>query len=217
MCLHAEEEILAWIHITQDFLFLSSHFPIKIYNTHSISLSMSRIDILEDLGIPASPHLEQLGRIKRWKSRLDEIRFNNDSEDKMPHQMDFIYVFFINCYHLKDFLDYSKIISDNEVKSFFDKNIEMQICRDICNESKHCSLHTPSIGIEIPNSKKRSAKGFAGVCIVREYEPFGRETPIKNTNYVVLAKGKKYDVFELAGRCLSLWMDFFNENNLFNK
>ncbi len=190
---------------------------------------MGNLDILKDFGIPVNPHLDQLNRIRRWKRRLDEIRFSNSSEDRIPHQIDFIYAFFTNCYHLRDFLNNSKknsdiVISDNvinQLNQFFKTNIEMQICRDICNESKHCSLEYPAIGVKIPNTNKKSAEGLAGVCIVKEYDPFQEvlknTNPIKNIKYVVLAEGKKYDVFELADKCLKLWEDFFQENDLADK
>ncbi len=116
---------------------------------------------------------------------------------------------------------YNSDIVVNQLDQFFKTNIEMQICRDICNESKHCSLENPSIGVKIPNTNKKSAEGLAGVCIVKEYDPFQKvlknTNPIKNIKYVVLAGGKKYDVFELADKCLKLWEDFFQENDLADK
>jgi hypothetical protein len=179
---------------------------------------MSRIDILKDLGLPIKPHLEQLERTKRWKKRLDDIRYSNSSVDKIPYQLDFIYAFFINCFHLRDFLKYSKTISDAIITKFFEDNIEMQICRDICNECKHCSLENPSIGLTIPNTNKKSASGWAGVCLVKDYDPFQEvlknDNPIKNIKYVILAEGKMYNVFDLTDKCLNLWERFFKENSL---
>ncbi|HLG24161.1 MAG TPA: hypothetical protein VI564_04515 [Candidatus Nanoarchaeia archaeon] len=179
---------------------------------------MSRKDILERLGIPVKPHLEQFARVHRWKKRLDKIRFSNSQESSQPEHYDFIYAFFTNCYHLRDFLKHSKAIQTKLVDEFFTKNKEMQICRDICNESKHCVLDSPSIGLEILNTNKKSAKGWAGVCLIREYDPFQEvlknDNPVKNIKYVVLADGKKYNVFELADKCYQLWTNFFKENKL---
>ena len=179
---------------------------------------MSRIDILESLGIPVKPHLEQLSRIRRWKKRLDEIRFSNSPESSIPDHYDFIYAFFINCYHLRDFLEHGGIIPKKVVDKLFEENVEMQICRDICNESKHCILDSPSIGVRIPNKNRKSANSWAGVCLIKEYDPFQEilknDNHIKNIKCVVLAKGIKYDVFELADKCLKLWENLFKENDL---
>ncbi|MBS3136500.1 hypothetical protein J4401_06100 [Candidatus Woesearchaeota archaeon] len=179
---------------------------------------MSRKDILEDLGITVKPHLEQFARVNRWKERLDKIRFSNSPESNLDYHYDFIYAFFTNCYHLRDFLRHSKVIQTNLVDDFFANNKEMQICRDICNESKHCILDTPSIGAKIPDTNKKSAKGWAGVFLIREYDYFQNtlknDNPIKNIKYVVLADLEKYNVFELADKCCQLWSSFFEANNL---
>jgi len=179
---------------------------------------MSRVDILENSKIPIKPYLEQLERIKRWKKRLDDMRYSKSPENKIPDQIDFILSFFINCFHLRDFLKYSKPVSDDIINRFFEDNIEMQICRDICNESKHCSLENPSIGARIPGTNKKSAKGWDGICLVKEYDPFQEvlknNNPIKNIKYVILTEGVKYDVFDLTDRCLILWQNFFEKYNL---
>ncbi len=182
---------------------------------------MGRIDVLEQYGIPVKPHLEQFERIKRWKTRIDAFRYSNSNEDEIPSQLDFICAFFVNCYHLRDFLTYSKVISDEIVKNFIDANIEMQICRDICNESKHCSLTNPSIGVIDPKTKKKKAIGFSSVILRKEYDPFQeilkQSNPIKKIKYVVMANGENFDLFELADKCVMLWENFLRENGCLNK
>lgn len=178
---------------------------------------MGRIDVLKEYGIPVEPHLEQLARIKRWKKRIDAFRYGNNAEDEIPNQIDFIYAFFVNCYHLRDFLAYSKVISSVQIDQFFKDNLEMQICRDLCLESKHCSVTNPSFGEVDPETKKKKATEFAGVSLIREYDPFQEilkyDNPIKNIKYVVLANSEKHDVFELADKCVKLWEDFLKKNN----
>jgi hypothetical protein len=194
---------------------------------------MGRIDVLEHYGIPVKPHLEQFERIKRWKKRIDEFRYSNNTEDEINNQLDFIYAFFVNCYHLRDFLTYSrmfpddkeiipddeKIVSNEVVQSFIHSNIEMQICRDICNESKHCFLTNPSIGEIDPETNKKQATGFSGVILRKEYDPFQEilkyDNPIRNIKYIVMANNKNYEVFELADKCVKLWEKFICSSNYF--
>ena len=38
--------------------------------------------------------------------------------------------------------------------------------------------------------------------------------PLKNINYFILANFDKYDLFELANKCLYLWEDFLRQNSL---
>ena len=56
------------------------------------------------------PYLEQFERIKRWHKTLNKIRVSNANENQTDKQVDIIYAFFINCYHLKDWLIHSKVI-----------------------------------------------------------------------------------------------------------
>lgn len=181
---------------------------------------MGRVDVLEHYGIPVKPHLEPFERIKRWKKRIDAFRYSNGTEDEMNNQLDFIYAFFINCYHLSDFLRRSKVVSNDVIARFIEDNLEMQMCRYICFESKHCSLETLKSGITDSATGKKLIHGLTG-CIVKEYDPFQavlkNDNPIKNIKYVLLANGKNYDLFELADTCVKLWEKFLQENNCLSK
>jgi hypothetical protein len=179
---------------------------------------MGRFEAIGYYGFPVKPHLEQLARIKRWKSRIDDFRFSNSPDIEISNQLDFIYAFFINCYHLKDFLEYSKLVSDKVISKFVEKNIEMQICRYICFESKHCSITQAHSGITDSSTGEKVIHGLTG-CIIIEGDPFQEilkyDNPIKNGKYSILVNGKNYDLFELADKCVKLWETFLEENNCF--
>lgn len=159
------------------------------------------------------PYLEQFERIKRWHKILNEIRVSNSSEDEADYQVDCIYAFFINCYHLKDWLLHSKVVDKSKINGFIKKNKEMKICRDICNGIKHLSLTNPSIGHNI-----KCDCGWHGVTLHREYDSFQEvlknANPLQNATYTVLADFEKFNVFELADRCVELWKNFMEDNSL---
>ena len=76
---------------------------------------------------------------------------------------------------------------------------ELRLCRDICNGTKHLAISRPSLD--------------ADLAIGREYVPahWPGVRPHVNETWFVIAGGKKYDLFELADRCLALWEDFVAE------
>jgi hypothetical protein len=159
------------------------------------------------------PYLEQFERIKRWHKILNEIRVSNASEDRTDYQVDCIFAFFINCYHLRDWLEHSKVTSPSILNDFIENHKEMQICRDICNGAKHLSLTSRSIGKDV-----KCDCGFHGVFLHREYDPFQEvlkhDNPVRNITYNIFVEYEKFNVFEVADKCVSLWEDFLKENNL---
>lgn len=176
---------------------------------------MSRADIIENLG--GKPYLEQWSRIQRWKNRLEIFRFSNSQEDFIHDHFDFILTYFLNVYHLRDYLENSKVVAKSKIDILF-KEKELLICRDICNESKHCFLKNPSLGVPILDSHRKSNHGWNGVLLIREYsalsEILKEDNPILNTKYICLVNGQKLDVFTLADKCYNILENFLLDNNL---
>lgn len=151
-------------------------------------------------------YLEQFRRLERWNKILNEIRVSNSPDEMADYQVDCIYSFFMNCYHLTDWLKNTepKQIDENKIYDFINKNRELKICHDVCNGSKHLNLKRPKCG--------------GMLTLHREYDPFHEiiksDKPLHNSNYVLIADGEKFDVFDLANRCLELWQKFLRDNSL---
>lgn len=156
------------------------------------------------------PYLEQFERVKRWHETLNKIKVSNSPEKETDYQVDCIYAFYMNCYHLKDWLINSDAITNKEANDFIEKNLELKICRDLTNGAKHLKLNNPSL----------KERGFLGhdVTLQREYDYFQKilkyDNPIQNINYVILVGSEKYNVFELADKCMRLWEELLTEKSL---
>ena len=135
----------------------------------------------------------QFSRVRRWYRRLSTATALDDIED-------FLYAFFQNCYHLREWLLDAKVVAQTELESLFADNVEMQLCQDICNATKHQSLSTP-----------RRPREFS---LAREYVGPKRGWFEDDSILVVLSEGHKYDAIDLARSCLSLWEEFFKQHNL---
>lgn len=79
------------------------------------------------------------------------------------------------------------------MQTFFEKNEEMRLCRDLANSHKHYSLKRPSQ--TTPPSE------------VREYSPASGNLS-SDVSLMILSDGKKHDAVDLASRVLRLWEAF---------
>ncbi|WP_139795104.1 hypothetical protein [Chromobacterium violaceum] len=136
----------------------------------------------------------QLDRLERWYARAQLAKDLLDIED-------YLYAFFQNCYYLREWLP-EEAFSTEQVNQFFKANIEMKVCRDLANLTKHRELHNPPATNAEPS-------------IARIYVPNGRGWFGSDAALVVLTdvSDHPFDLLELAGRCLILWREFMDTPN----
>lgn len=75
----------------------------------------------------------QYDRLLRWRERIRKI---NASEPHNEH-IDLVLAFFQNCYHLRDWLENSGVVTSSDLQALFDSDTSLYLCRSICNGSKH--------------------------------------------------------------------------------
>jgi len=147
-------------------------------------------------------HQEQFERVKRWHRRFAEIdkgRIHNLPSD---FYQDEVYAFFLNCYHLKDWIrnDSTAGAAAAKVEGFIDATEELRLCADICNSHKHLILTRPRSG-QNPQFGRRQFGLHLGES----------ETSI-NVKYSIETSGGPIDAFELATKCLRAWEAFIASN-----
>jgi len=148
-------------------------------------------------------HQEQFERIKRWYERIKDIYEGIPHERESDYYQDDVYAFFINCYHLKDWIKNDESVetfAKEKVQGFIDKNRELKLCRDICHSLKHLKR----------NTEGRSGVGSPlGPRIFR----FNVSTGIIRAQYSITTEtGDTFDAYELASRCVHLWEKFIEDN-----
>lgn len=138
----------------------------------------------------------QLARVSRWLDRLIHARSPEEAED-------FLYAFFQNCYHLRDWMPPQFSVA--ALDSFFNDSLPLRNCRDVANLTKHCVLtRTPAQGHEL--------------SILREYAGPGNGWFQDDTRLVIVTNyrddGIVLDAREVARECLRLWCEFLPKCNL---
>ncbi len=149
-------------------------------------------------------YTEQLARTRRYYERFKKLNDGKAKEPSSEANMDDIYAFFQNCYHLKDWLkndDAYTFHSCQEIEEHVKQSDELLICADICNGSKHLSFdrkHPPRSGAEPKFGRKIESEGTVstdGKVVDRSFAMFVE---------VEHADGR-LDAFQLATAALKSW------------
>ena len=144
----------------------------------------------------------QYQRLQRWHRLIHQIGRAKSQRKEMEQEHDFLYAYFQNCYHLRDWLRNSNAVTAKALQEFFRLNEPMGVCRDICNGTKHWRIDHPSVD--------------ADFSMGREYVPAdcSSERPHVNESWFIISGRNKYDLFELADTCMALWDSFLRDNGL---
>jgi hypothetical protein len=139
--------------------------------------------------------------VRRWHELMQHIGTQRKVGDTQQDH-DFVYAFFQNCYHLRDWLLNTRAVPQKALNELFSHNESLKVCRDICNGTKHWRIDRPSVDVAF--------------SIGREYVPtnWPGNRPQLNASWFVVCGSTKYDIFELADKCVLLWESFLRTNNL---
>lgn len=139
---------------------------------------------------------EQLARTRRWHLKTQEIsrKQNTLSEE----ELDVLFAFFMNSWHLYDWLKISNALSTDTLDEFFRKNKTMKLCYDICIGAKHLRIDYP--------------KGSFNQLIFA-YNDAGDGSEITRTQ-LILGNDGPHDLTGLADDCISAIESFLRENKL---
>ncbi|MCK4622815.1 MAG: hypothetical protein KAT62_11450 [Desulfuromonadales bacterium] len=146
---------------------------------------------------------EQIERLRRYHSRFSEINEGRSHELPSDYYQDDVFAFFLNCYHIKDWIknDSTLDITSKSVETFINQNNELSICADICNAHKHLKLDKPPRSDQERKFGPRVFQVKVGTC----------DTEIK-VNYTIETISGEIDAFDLATKCLALWEEFIEKN-----
>lgn len=150
---------------------------------------------------------DQYQRTKRWYDRFCKLAQGRTHDLESVNYVDDIYAFFMNCYHLKDWLKNDRnIVASirNAVEPYINSDESLCLCADICNSLKHFDLPRS------PRSQADPAFGAKRYAIA--LEP-GKETII-SLKLEVTTRDGPIDAFQLATNCVVAWEKFLDTHHL---
>ena len=167
----------------------------------------------------------QYRRMERAHDKIvadfESTTFSKSSQERL----DDVYDFFLVCYHLREWINEDNKI-DQSIKDNLptfenhDSPVQFQMCRDLCNKSKHAVLknkpNDPNTKIipyggaffKVPTKEIQEAQDKKETLHIKD------EDGIFMGNYLVSFKGDQYDLKGVVQACMHVWKDFFNKNDL---
>ena len=153
---------------------------------------------------------EQFDRMMRWYKRIESAywhKYKPYSEEVTPQEIflqftDEIYAFFLNCYHLKDWIKHDNAVNleaRSQVEKFINDNDCLSICADICNSIKHLKI-----------DRRRSNE----VTMLQSslWTSIGTEENFIFVKITILSSQGEQKAFELATDCVKKWEEFIKTN-----
>lgn len=143
---------------------------------------------------------DQHERVGRWHKRLSAIRRAIPTDTSQAEALDTVYAFFMNCYHLRDWIINSGFKPQADVDAFIRGNPDMALCRDICTGLKHFRIHAKGA---------YSAANWSTASVVTYYVPGGIPVePVAIEQWVFTTDAGAIDMFDLADSCVAAWDRF---------
>jgi hypothetical protein len=144
-------------------------------------------------------YIEQYQRMMRSYTRLAAMDQGQEYDASSQNYDDELFAFFLNCYHLKDWLKNDKAAgraAQNDVEHFIDSSYPMKLCADICNSHKHLRLKAPR-----SDGNPRFAKSH--------YKLLGdRDATTISVKFEIETSRGPMDAFTLATQCVDEWKFF---------
>jgi len=113
--------------------------------------------------------------------------------------LDDVFAFFMNCYHLRDWLINSGFKPEAEVDAYLRADPNLALCRDVCTGLKH--FHAD------PKRALVDSSWSTATISVASNLPMRRE-PIPGEHWVITTDKGEVDMFDLADRCVAAWDRF---------
>lgn len=143
---------------------------------------------------------DQRNRVGRWHKRLSAIGRGVSSTMSKDEALDDVFAFFMNCYHLRDWIIGSGFKSELEVDNYIRSNSDLSLCRDVCVGLKHFRA-------ERKRALFDSSWSTATVSVSYTSLP-ARLEPIPSEHWVITTDRGDVDMFDLADRCVAAWDRF---------
>jgi hypothetical protein len=156
---------------------------------------------------------EQWSRVLRWHERFRLIGKGVVVANPIECYDDDVLAFFVSCYHLKDWLknDPASGVSENEVETFVAKSLNLRICGDLANGSKHLTVTRPRL--DATTKVTRHVTTYGPLVMTGQTTTAEIENTI-SAYYGIRARGVLHDAFEVATRCVEEWDGFLHSKDL---
>jgi hypothetical protein len=142
---------------------------------------------------------DQLDRARRFLERAED-----PNQRDIDHQ-DFIWAFFQNCWHLKEWIWHDDAVPADvrkTVKDAADTSPILRVCGDLCNGTKHLKLTSPKVGAGAEHK-------YTETVITP-----GSGAPSQVDTVIDMGDGTTSKGLEFAHKCLDEWEAILKRHGL---
>ncbi len=138
---------------------------------------------------------EQWERVERWYHRFQETDQGRVHDRPSDFYQDEVYAFFVNCFHLKDWLknDPASCSVASDVEQFVANSFNLRLCADLCHGSKHLVLTSPRV-----DPATQIGRRHFGVTLSESLSGGPGQPTTISAKYEIHAGGSVYDAFRVA-------------------
>jgi hypothetical protein len=140
---------------------------------------------------------EQYRRVKRYYSRFQDLSAGIEHTRDADYYQDDVYSFFVNCYHLKDWIqnDSSIKIDNGILYDYIRNSIALTISGEICNGMKHLSFNNRR---GITRKDYRFSISSSGMSL--------------QMKFYIDTEQQSYDALNIATECVKDWETFLSNH-----
>jgi hypothetical protein len=150
-------------------------------------------------------YLEQWERTQRWYSKVKKIQNGVDNSTSDKDCLDIVYAFFLNCYHLKDWVKWclTDCREKRKIEDLFDKcfgDEVFKMCADLANKSKHLEIYNKRIkgGAEIVSQN-------VAIGIKQPASEINWVPPDSKYSWIIQGGDEKLNAYLLADKLMERW------------
>ncbi len=140
--------------------------------------------------------IKQFERVQRFQNRI-----HNQDRDSTEYDDDLL-SFFMHCHHLKDWAekDQTANITGQEVEALIANNIELQICADLANRSKHVVF---------------DRKPWQDAKIISRSATINLNIGASTSEHIIMLEdGSEYSALDVADKAVDIWRQLLQSKNL---
>jgi hypothetical protein len=147
-------------------------------------------------------YITQLNRVLRWYQRVKKISRGIIHFRDSHFYEDELFAFFLNCYHLKDWIkeDPNAAHVRVAVEPFINSSPALSLCADLCNCQKHATL------------KRKPRSGHDRRLGRRFHFNLGNGPRILSIRYEIVTDDATYDAYDIAQQCIRDWQTFLSRS-----
>ena len=147
--------------------------------------------------------VEQWDRVKLGLNRVEAVYAGRREDEGSAGASYDVFAFFVICHHLADWIENDPAVrrpTQRRARDFRSKSVELKVCADLANRSKHSALEGTRTGDPSTGPSRQDVSVMLGQGAKHAFQ--------------VSSGGEDRDALDLARACVGRWETFLKRRHL---